>query len=80
MPAFALTEPEAGSDASNQITVAKVDGDNFIINGEKTFIMHGDVADVIVQALSAHTRSRVLASPKILVNDNQTGTLESLFF
>ena len=37
-----------------------------------------DVADVIVQALSAHTRSRVLASPKILVNDNQTGTLESI--
>ncbi|WP_186776018.1 secretin N-terminal domain-containing protein [Rubripirellula reticaptiva] len=37
-----------------------------------------DVADVIVQALSRHTRSRVLASPKILVNDNQTGTLESV--
>ncbi len=37
-----------------------------------------DVADVIVQALSQHTRSRVLASPKILVNDNQTGTLESV--
>ena len=37
-----------------------------------------DVADVIVQALSANTRSRVLASPKVLVNDNQTGTLESV--
>jgi general secretion pathway protein D len=37
-----------------------------------------DVADVIVQALSQHTRSRVLASPQILVNDNQTGTLESV--
>ncbi|TWT52707.1 Type II secretion system protein D precursor [Rubripirellula amarantea] len=37
-----------------------------------------EVADVIVQALSSHTRSRVLASPKILVNDNQTGTLESI--
>lgn len=48
IPAFALTEPEAGSDASNQITVAKVDGDHFVISGEKTFIMHGDVADVIV--------------------------------
>jgi butyryl-CoA dehydrogenase len=48
VPAFALTEPDAGSDASNQITVAKVEGDHFVINGEKTFIMHGDVADVIV--------------------------------
>ena len=37
-----------------------------------------EVADVIIQALSSHTRSRVLASPKILVNDNQTGTLESV--
>lgn len=37
-----------------------------------------EVADVIVQALSTHTRGRVLASPKILVNDNQTGTLESV--
>jgi len=37
-----------------------------------------DVADVIVQALARHTRSRVLASPKILVNDNQTGSLESV--
>lgn len=46
--AFALTESEAGSDASNQTTVATVDGDYFVINGEKTFIMHGDVADIIV--------------------------------
>lgn len=37
-----------------------------------------EVADVIVQALSSHTRSRVLASPKILVNDNQTGVLSSV--
>ncbi len=37
-----------------------------------------EVADAIVQALASHTRSRVLASPKILVNDNQTGTLESV--
>ena len=37
-----------------------------------------EVADVIVQALSGHTRARVLSSPKILVNDNQTGTLNSI--
>jgi general secretion pathway protein D len=41
-------------------------------------LLDPEVADVIVQALSTHTRSRVLASPKILVNDNQTGTLESV--
>ncbi|QEG02844.1 Putative type II secretion system protein D precursor [Stieleria maiorica] len=37
-----------------------------------------EVADVIVQALSRHTRGRVLSSPKVLVNDNQTGTLNSI--
>ena len=41
-------------------------------------LLDPEIADVIVQALSTHTRSRVLASPKILVNDNQTGTLESV--
>lgn len=45
---FTLTEPEAGSDASNQKTVALEDGDNYIINGLKHFIMHGDVCDYFV--------------------------------
>ena len=46
--AFGLTEPDAGSDAANQQTTAKVEGDSFVINGEKIFIMHGDVADLVV--------------------------------
>jgi type II secretory pathway component GspD/PulD (secretin) len=37
-----------------------------------------DVADVVVQALASHTRAKVLAAPKILVNDNSTGKLESV--
>ncbi|WP_419194552.1 secretin N-terminal domain-containing protein [Novipirellula herctigrandis] len=37
-----------------------------------------EVADVVVRALAQHQRSRVLAAPKILVNDNSTGTLESV--
>ncbi len=48
IPAFALTERNAGSDAANQKTVAMIDGDEFVINGEKIFIMHGDAADVAV--------------------------------
>jgi butyryl-CoA dehydrogenase len=46
--AFGLTEPNAGSDAANQQTTAKIDGDFFVVNGEKIFIMHGDVADLVV--------------------------------
>jgi len=48
IPAFVLTEPDAGSDAVNQKSTAVLDGDEFVINGEKIFIMHGDVADVFV--------------------------------
>ncbi|MCM2273011.1 MAG: acyl-CoA dehydrogenase family protein [candidate division Zixibacteria bacterium] len=46
IPAFVLTEPEAGSDAANQKTVAVENGSHYIVNGEKIFIMHGDVADL----------------------------------
>ncbi|MCC9599476.1 hypothetical protein LOC67_02805 [Stieleria sp. JC731] len=37
-----------------------------------------DVADVIVQAVSRHTRGKVLSSPRVLVNDNQTGVINSI--
>jgi butyryl-CoA dehydrogenase len=48
IPAFALTERMAGSDAANQQTIARIDGDHFVINGEKIFIMHGDACNVAV--------------------------------
>lgn len=37
-----------------------------------------EVADVVVKALARHTRGHVLAAPRILVNDNTTGQLESV--
>ncbi len=43
--AFALTEPEAGSDVAAMSTSAVIDGDNYIINGTKTFISNGGLAD-----------------------------------
>jgi len=41
-------------------------------------IVDPEVADIVVRALANHSRSRVLAEPKILVNDNDTGTLTSV--
>jgi alkylation response protein AidB-like acyl-CoA dehydrogenase len=46
--AFALSEPEAGSDASNQKTTATRDGDVYILNGTKNFITNGKNADVVI--------------------------------
>jgi butyryl-CoA dehydrogenase len=46
IPAFVLSEPEAGSDTSNQSTVAVDGGDHYLVSGEKIFIMHGDVAEL----------------------------------
>jgi acyl-CoA dehydrogenase len=43
--AFALTEPDAGSDVAAMSTSAELDGDEYVINGEKTFISNGGIAD-----------------------------------
>ncbi|MDI6025083.1 acyl-CoA dehydrogenase family protein [Corticibacterium sp. UT-5YL-CI-8] len=44
--AFALTEPEAGSDVAAMSTSARRDGDDFVLDGEKIFISNGGIADV----------------------------------
>ncbi|HWP81155.1 MAG TPA: acyl-CoA dehydrogenase [Bacteroidota bacterium] len=46
--AFALSEPEAGSDATNQRTTATKDGKFYILNGTKNFITNGANADVVL--------------------------------
>jgi acyl-CoA dehydrogenase len=46
--AMCLTEPEAGSDVSNISTTAKLDGDEYVLNGTKCFITNGGIADVHV--------------------------------
>jgi alkylation response protein AidB-like acyl-CoA dehydrogenase len=46
--AFALTEPEAGSDAGNVKTKAIKDGNDYVLNGNKIFITNGGIADVYV--------------------------------
>ena len=43
---FALTEPRSGSDVANSTMTATLDGDEYILNGEKTWISNGGIADV----------------------------------
>lgn len=57
--AWGLTEPNTGSDAGNMQCVAEKDGDEWVINGTKSWITHGksgDVAVVICRTGKAHTR------------------------
>lgn len=43
---LAITEPEAGSEASNVRTIARRDGDSFILDGEKRYITNAPIADL----------------------------------
>ncbi len=46
--AFALTEPQAGSDASDLRTRARLDGNGYVLSGTKQFITSGSIADVVL--------------------------------
>jgi acyl-CoA dehydrogenase len=46
--AFAMTEPECGSDAANMSTSAMRDGNEWVLVGEKTYISNGGIADFYV--------------------------------
>ena len=46
LSAFALTEPASGSDVANITLSATRDGDEYVLNGEKTWISNGGIADV----------------------------------
>jgi acyl-CoA dehydrogenase len=49
--AFALTEPDSGSDAAALRTRATVDGDHFVIDGRKQFTSGADIADYVLVAV-----------------------------
>ncbi|MEJ5127803.1 acyl-CoA dehydrogenase family protein [Comamonas sp. MYb21] len=46
--AFALSEPDAGSDVAAMACAARLDGDHYVIDGEKTWISNGGIADFYV--------------------------------
>jgi hypothetical protein len=46
--AFALTEPHVGSDPASLATTAEVDGDSFVLNGEKLWCTNGTLAELLV--------------------------------
>ena len=52
--AFALSEPKAGSDVAAMQCSAKLDGDHYVIDGEKTWISNGGIADFYVLFARTH--------------------------
>ena len=69
--AFALTEPDAGSDASNIDASAVLEGDHWVLNGSKLFITNGDCANVIttIAVTDEDKRARGGFTAFILEND-----------
>lgn len=69
---FALSEPNAGSDAARQQTTAAQDGDSFVINGTKNFITNGREADIaIVFAMTDKAKGHKGISTFIIPRDTK---------
>jgi acyl-CoA dehydrogenase len=55
--AIAMTEPGTGSDLANIQTTAKLEGDYYVLNGQKTFITNGIQSDLIIVACKTDTKA-----------------------
>lgn len=70
---FALTEPNAGSDASNSQTVAVEDGDSYIINGTKCFITGAGICGVYMILAMTEPNKKTRGMTAFLVDANTPG-------
>ncbi|MEC0276054.1 acyl-CoA dehydrogenase family protein [Peribacillus frigoritolerans] len=79
LAAFGLTEPNAGSDAGGTRTTAVLEGDEYVINGEKTWITNASYSrTVTVTAVSGKdTRGKNIISAFIVPTDTQGITINS---
>lgn len=55
--AIAMTEPGTGSDLANIKTTARLEGDHYIVNGQKTFITNGIQSDLIVVVVKTDSKA-----------------------
>lgn len=73
LAAFALTEPNAGSDVSSMKTIAAEDGNYFFLDGNKTFITNGNIADVLVVFAVTDTSKGIKGITAFIVEKNWNG-------
>ena len=77
--AMAITEPEAGSDSAAIRTTAELDGDEYVLNGEKIFVTAGDRADlIVVWATLDRSKGRAAIKSFIVERDNPGLKLDRL--
>ncbi len=73
MAAIAMTEPVAGSDLAGIATTAIRDGDDYVVNGQKTFITNGLNSDVVVTAVKTDPSLRHAGMSLLVVEDGTEG-------
>ncbi|NRH27326.1 acyl-CoA dehydrogenase [Pseudomonas sp. MS19] len=71
--AIAMTEPGAGSDLQGVKTTAVLDGDDYIINGSKTFITNGYLADLVIVVAKTDPKAGAKGTSLFLVEANTPG-------
>jgi len=71
--AWALTEPNAGSDAAATQTTAVLDGDEWVINGTKQFITSGDIAEVVTVMAKTDKTQGAKGISAFIVEKDTTG-------
>src|SRR3954452_7683139 len=77
--AMAITEPEAGSDSASIRTTAELDGDEYVLNGEKIFVTSGDRADlIVVWATLDRSKGRAAIKSFVVERDNPGLKLDRL--
>jgi len=70
---FALTEPEAGSDAARQRSSAVLDGDHYVLNGVKIFITNGEAADTTIAFMMQDKSKGVKGITAFIVDKDTPG-------
>ncbi len=72
---FALTEPQAGSDASNQNTLAVRDGESYVLNGRKAFVTNGREASAALVLAQTDPAKKRYGISAFLVEKGTAGFL-----
>lgn len=71
--AYGLTEPGSGSDAGGMKTIAKRDGDHYVLNGSKKFITNGGIADIYVVFALTDPESKQRGTSAFIVESDTPG-------